>query len=80
MNDLMIFEGHEVEVFELNGEILFNPYHVGVCLDMATGTVKDHMSKMNKKQVIKVKFGCRFNRLPKIEQCRRKFSHGKRSL
>lgn len=55
MNDLMIFEGHEVEVFELNGEILFNPYHVGVCLDMATGTVKDHMSKMNKKQVIKVK-------------------------
>ncbi len=55
MNDLMIFEGHEVEVFELNGEVLFNPYHVGVCLDMATGTVKDHMSKMNKKQVIKVK-------------------------
>ena len=28
MNDLMIFEGHEVEVFDLNGEILFNPYHV----------------------------------------------------
>lgn len=55
MNDLMIFEGHEVEVFDLNGEILFNPYHVGICLDMATGTVKDHMSKMNKKQVIKVK-------------------------
>lgn len=55
MNDLMIFEGHEVEVFELNGEVLFNPYHVGLCLDMAMGTVKDHMSKMNKKQVIKVK-------------------------
>lgn len=55
MNELMIFEGHEVEVFELNGKILFNPYHVGECLDMAMGTVKDHMSKMNKKQVIKVK-------------------------
>lgn len=55
MNDLMIFEGHEVEVFELNGEVLFNPYHVGACLDMATGTVKDHMSKMNEKQVTKVK-------------------------
>ena len=55
MNGLMIFEGHEVEVFELNGKILFNPYHVGECLDMAMGTVKDHMSKMNKKQVIKVK-------------------------
>ena len=55
MNELMIFEGHEVEAFELNGEVLFNPYHVGACLDMAMSTVKDHMSKMNKKQVIKVK-------------------------
>lgn len=55
MNELMIFEGHEVEVFELNGEVLFNPYHVGKCLEMASGTVKDHMSKMNKKQVVKVK-------------------------
>ncbi len=55
MNELMIFEGHEVEVFELNGEVLFNPYHVGECLEMASGTVKDHMSKMNKKQVVKVK-------------------------
>ena len=55
MNDLMIFEGHEVEVFDLNGEVLFNPYHVGECLEMASGTVKDHMSKMNRKQVVKVK-------------------------
>ena len=46
MHELMIFEGHEVEVFELNGAVLFNPYHVGECLDMAPGTVKDHMSKM----------------------------------
>lgn len=55
MHELMIFEGHEVEVFELNGTALFNPYHVGECLEMAPGTVKDHMSKMNKKQVVKVK-------------------------
>lgn len=55
MGDLMIFEGHEVEVFDLNGEVLFNPYHVGECLEMASGTVKDHMSKMNRKQVVKVK-------------------------
>ena len=55
MHEFMIFEGHEVEVFELNGAVLFNPYHVGECLDMAPGTVKDHMSKMNKKQVVKVK-------------------------
>lgn len=55
MNQLMIFEGHEVEVFEFKGEVLFNPYHVGDCLDMASGTVKDHMSKMSSKQVVKVK-------------------------
>lgn len=55
MQELMIFEGHEVEVFELKEQILFNPYHVGACLEMAAGTVKDHMSRMNDKQVIKVK-------------------------
>ena len=26
MNDLMVFEGHEVEVFDFEGQILFNPY------------------------------------------------------
>lgn len=55
MNELMIFENQEVEVFELNGKVLFNPYHVGKCLDMADGTVKDHMSKMNEKQAILMK-------------------------
>ena len=35
MNDLMIFEGHEVEAFELNGEVLFNPYHVAECLEIS---------------------------------------------
>ena len=29
MNNLMIFEGHDVEVFELNGRVLFNSKHVG---------------------------------------------------
>ena len=55
INELMIFEGHEVEVLELNGNVLFNPYHVGICLGMADGTVKDHMSKMNKKQAVLLK-------------------------
>lgn len=55
MQELMIFEGHEVEIVELNGQVLFNPYHVGICLDMAPGTVKDHMSRLNDKQVIKLK-------------------------
>jgi len=54
MNDLMIFEGHEVEVFELNGQALFNPYHVGKCLDLGESSVRMAISKMNKKQVIKV--------------------------
>lgn len=54
-NQLMIFENHEVEVFEFDGEVLFNPYHVGECLEMAHRTVKDHMSKMTDKQVVKLK-------------------------
>lgn len=35
MKELMIFEGHEVELLELNGEVLFNPYNVGACLGMS---------------------------------------------
>lgn len=54
MKELMIFEGHEVELFKLNGEVLFNPYNVGACLDMSANTVKGHMSKMNRKQVVKL--------------------------
>ncbi len=34
MQNLMVFEGHDVEVFELNGQVLFNPYHVEHVLDM----------------------------------------------
>lgn len=36
MNELQIFnfEGNEVEVFDYNGEILFNPKDVGKCLDI----------------------------------------------
>lgn len=31
-NNLMMFEGNDVEVFELNGQVLFNPKHVGEIL------------------------------------------------
>lgn len=55
MNNVMIFENHEVEVFEFNGEVLFNPYHVGRCLDIDDVTVRRHMQKMNDKQVIVLK-------------------------
>ncbi|MBF0231855.1 MAG: phage antirepressor protein [Desulfamplus sp.] len=50
----MMFEGNEVEIIDLNGVVLFNPYHIGRCLDMAESTVRDHMPTMNSKQIIKV--------------------------
>ena len=53
-NNLMIFEGHDVEVFELNGQVLFNPYHVGECLEIGENGVKTAVSKMNDKQVVKL--------------------------
>lgn len=53
MQNLMIFEGHDVEVFELNGQVLFNPYHVAEILDIKN--VRDNIARMNDKQVIKVK-------------------------
>lgn len=55
MQELMIFEGHEVEVFELGGQALFNPYHVGECLELGDSAVRMAVAKMNKKQVVKVK-------------------------
>lgn len=55
MNNLMIFEEHEVEIFELHGQVLFNPYHVGECLELAESSVRNYLAKMNKKQAIKVK-------------------------
>lgn len=54
MNDLMIFEGNEVEVFEFDGQVLFNPYHVGACLKIGENGVKTAVSKMNDKQVVKL--------------------------
>lgn len=53
-NQLMIFENHEVEVFELDGQVLFNPYHVGKCLELGDSAIKMAVSKMNSTQVIKV--------------------------
>ncbi len=48
----MIFENHEVEVFELDGQVLFNPYHVGECLGIAD--VKSSIRNFNEKQIVKV--------------------------
>lgn len=53
-NKIMNFEGKEVEVFEWNGQILFNPYHCGECLDLSNVTVRRHIQSMNDKQVVKL--------------------------
>ena len=55
MNNIMIFENKQVEVFELNGQVLFKPYDVGECLGINDVTVRRHMQGMNNKQVIKLK-------------------------
>ena len=55
MNNVMVFENNKVEVFELDGQVLFNPYHVGKCLDLTDSAVRKTMSEMNEKQVIKLK-------------------------
>ena len=48
----MIFEGHDVEVFEFEGQVLFNPKHVAEILGIKN--VRDNISRMNEKQVIKL--------------------------
>ncbi|EQF24626.1 BRO family, N-terminal domain protein [Clostridioides difficile CD160] len=53
-NNLMMFEGKEVEVFEFKGEILFNPYHCGNCLGISNEGVRKAVTRMNKNQVIKL--------------------------
>jgi prophage antirepressor-like protein len=39
----------------LDGEPLFNPYHVGKCLDMDNVTVRRHLAKMNDKKRVVLK-------------------------
>ena len=46
------FENKEVEVFEFEGKVLFNPRHVGECLDIKN--INDDLRTMNDKQVIKL--------------------------
>lgn len=51
----MVFENQEVEVFELDGKVLFNPYHVGRCLELTDSAVRMAIKGMNSKQVILMK-------------------------
>ncbi len=54
-NNLMIFEGNDVEVFELDGQVLFNPYHVGECLELSKSAVRNYLAQMSQKQAVIVK-------------------------
>lgn len=56
MRELQVFnfDGNEVEIFEYKGEILFNPKDVAKCLDISGSTLRDHIRKFNKNQVIKL--------------------------
>ena len=51
MNEIMVFEGHKVEVFELDGKVYFNPRNAGACLGLSESAVRKAIAKMNDKQV-----------------------------
>ncbi|EQH92030.1 Bro-N domain-containing protein [Clostridioides difficile] len=52
-NELMMFEGKEIEVFEFEGRILFNSKDVANCLDIKN--VNENIILMNEKQVVKLR-------------------------
>lgn len=52
MEKLMIFEGHDMEVFEFDGQVLFNPKHVAEILGIAD--VKSSTRNFNDKQLVKL--------------------------
>ena len=54
MNELMIFEGNNVEVFNWEDKVFFNPRDVGKCLELTDSAIRMAISKMNKNQVIKL--------------------------
>ncbi|EQE87416.1 Bro-N domain-containing protein [Clostridioides difficile] len=53
MNELMNFEGKEIEVFEFEGRILFNSKDVANCLDIKN--INENIRLMNEKQVVKLR-------------------------
>ncbi|MCC0650451.1 BRO family protein [Clostridioides sp. ZZV15-6598] len=55
MNEIMNFEGKEIEIFEYNGQVLFNPYDCGRCLELSDSAIRNHLSKMNDTQAILLK-------------------------
>ena len=54
-NSIFVFESNEVEVFEFNGEILFNPKHVAKCLELSDSGLRNHLATMNENQAVLLK-------------------------
>lgn len=54
MDNLMFFEGQQVEVFELNGEVYFNPHDIGECLGIPKNVVRTVITRMNDQQLVKL--------------------------
>ena len=52
MNGLMIFENKQVEIFNLNGKVLFNPKDVAQCLEIKN--INENLRNMNSKQIVKL--------------------------
>lgn len=53
MENVMLFEGYLVEVFEYEGKVLFNPRDVAKCLDIKD--INSTLRNFNNKQVIKLR-------------------------
>lgn len=51
----MIFQNKPVEVFEFKGQVLFNPYNCGECLELAESSIRNHLANMNSNQAILLK-------------------------
>ena len=43
MNNIMIFEDKQVEIFEWKGQILFNSRHVAKCLELSESGLRNHL-------------------------------------
>lgn len=54
-NNLLSFEGHDVEVFKLDDVIYFNPRHVGKCLGLSDSAIRMAIKKMTSNQVMKLR-------------------------
>lgn len=55
LNFIKRFETVDVECFNFNGKALFNPYHVGKCLEISDSNVRNYLSKMNENQAVILK-------------------------